>query len=80
MEVEFVVAEDADTMKNNIDTLEKAFRASVKAEVEKRLGAGMQPKASIRTDKITKEDFDKMTYADKVNLFKTNPELYNSFK
>ena len=33
--VDFVVAEDADTMNANIQLLDKAFKASVKAEVEK---------------------------------------------
>ena len=74
--VDFVVAEDADTMKANIDLLDKAFKASVKAEVEKRIGSN-SPKRNVEADKgITKEDFKKMNLRDLNNLYKNNPELY----
>ena len=42
--VDFVVAEDAETMDANIKRLDKAFKASVKAEVEKRLGSAVPKK------------------------------------
>lgn len=74
--VDFVVAEDAETMKANIDLLDKAFKASVKAEVEKRIG-GNSPKRNIDTEKgITKEQFKKMSIGDLNELYKSNPELY----
>lgn len=73
--VDFVVAEDADTMKKNIDLLDKAFKASVRSEIEKRIGTN--PKRGVSTEKtITKEDFKKMSLGDLNNLYKTNPELY----
>lgn len=76
--VDFVVAEDAETMKANIDLLDTAFKQSVKAEVEKRL-AGNAPKKGLSIDKtITKEQFRKMSYNDIVALKNENPELYNS--
>ena len=74
--VDFVVAEDADTMAANIKTLETAFKQSVKAEVEKRMG-GSTPKKAISVNKtITKEDFAKMSYADMLLLKQSDPELY----
>lgn len=73
--VDLVVTDDADTMHENIDKLDKAFKASVKAEVEKRL-ASNSPKSSISNDTITKESFSKMSLKDAQNLYKTNPELY----
>ena len=77
--VDFVVAENADDMKANIDLLEKAFKASVKQEVEKRL-ASSAPKKSLPMDKaITKEDFAKMSYAEMIALKNEQPELYASF-
>ena len=74
--VDFVVAEDAETMKSNIDLLSKAFNASVKAEVEKRLGSN-NPKKNLQSEgSITKEQFRKMNIAQQSELFKTNPDLY----
>ena len=73
--VYLVVTDDADTMHENIDKLDKAFKASVKAEVEKRL-ASNAPKSSVSNDNITKETFSKMSLKDAQNLYKTNPDLY----
>ena len=75
--VDFVVAETADEMNTKIKLLEKEFKKSVKAEVEKRL-AGSSPKKGLAPDKaITKEDFRNMSYSDLVELKNTNPELFN---
>lgn len=74
--VDFIVAEDADTMAANIKTLETAFKASVKAEVEKRMG-GATPKKAIPTNKtITQEEFASMSYGDMLALKQQDPELY----
>lgn len=76
--VDFVVAEDAETMKANIDLLDNAFKQSVRAEVEKRL-AGNAPKKGLSLDKtITKDQFRHMSYNELVALKNENPELYNS--
>ena len=74
--VDFVVAEDADTMNANIQLLDKAFKASVKAEVEKRLGSDA-PKKNLPLDQtITKEIFKKMNIMEQQKLARENPELY----
>nr|DAH61361.1 MAG TPA: capsid scaffolding protein [Caudoviricetes sp.] len=74
--VDFIVAEDAETMKANIDLLDRAFKASVKAEVEKRLG-GAAPKKNPAIDKqLTKQDFAKLSYADMMTLKQTDPTLF----
>lgn len=75
--VDFVVAETADEMNEKIKILDKEFKKSVKAEVEKRL-AGSTPKKGLAPDKaITKEDFLKMSYSDLLELKTNNPELFN---
>lgn len=74
--VDFVVAEDAETMNTNIKLLETAFNNSVKAEVEKRL-ASKAPRKNLPLDQpVTKEQFLKMTMAELSNLAQNNPELY----
>lgn len=76
--VDFVVAESAEDMNNNIALLEKAFKASVKAEVEKRLGSSA-PKKNLPPDEaITKESFKKMSIIEQNKLFSENPELYKA--
>ena len=74
--VDFVVAEDAETMKYNIDTLDKAFKASVKAEVEKRMST-TTPKKNLPLDKtMTKAELlSKSTF--EIEEFKrNNPDVY----
>lgn len=74
--VDFVVAEDADTMMANITMLEKEFKASVKAEVEKRMG-GSAPKRDLPpSETITRESFRKMSLAQQAELAANNLELY----
>lgn len=75
--VDFVVAEDAETMNSNIQLLDQAFKASVKAEVEKRL-ASKTPKQSLPlNESMSKEDFKKLSYSERVSLKQNNPEVYN---
>lgn len=76
--VDFVVAEEAETMNANISLLEKAFKQSVKAEVEKRLGSS-SPKKNLPPDEaITKESFRKMSLPEQQEIYRENPELYKS--
>lgn len=76
--VDFVVAEDAETMNANISLLEKAFKQSVKNEVEKRLGSS-SPKKNLPPDEaITKESFSKMSLIKQQELARNNPDLYKS--
>ena len=73
--VDFIVAEDADTMKANIDTLDKAFKASVKAEVEKRLASNAPKKNFVDSDAVTKESFMKLSVREQQELLRNNPDL-----
>lgn len=75
--VDMVVAEDADEMMERINLLEQAFKASVKAEVEKRLSS-KTPKKNLPIDgTITRESFRKMPLSQQAELYKQNPDLYN---
>lgn len=75
----FVVAESADDMNANILLLDKAFKASVKAEVEKRLGSSTPKKNLPLEDTITKERFQKMSLKEMAELQKNNPDIFNQF-
>lgn len=76
--VEFVIAEDAETMKANIDTLERAFKKSVKSEVEKRLGTTTPKKNLTSSDELTKERFMKLSLREQQDILNTNPDLMKS--
>lgn len=70
--VDFVVAEDAETMNENIKKLVKAIGASV----TKRLAGRSPMKAPDPTEGLTKEAFNKMSLKEQNDLFKSDPDLY----
>lgn len=74
--VSFVVTDDAETMNANIKLLEKAFKASVRKEVEARLQGNSPKKNLASNDAITKQDLMKMNVRD-LQIFKNqNPEVF----
>lgn len=76
-----VVSDDIEASQANIDKLDKLFKESVKAEVEKRL-KGATPKGNANggvTNTLTKENAKKMGLAEMSKLKETNPELYKQF-
>lgn len=78
--VDFVVNEDADVMKANIDMLDKYIKQAVAAQVTKRMSSPT-PKAGlgISTD-LTKDGFAKMSITQRNELYQTNRDLYNKLK
>ena len=76
--VDFVVAEDAESMNEAINKLDKAFKRSVKAEVEKRLGGSSPKKTEVEPSTLTKEQFAKLSLAELQRLKNEDPEVYNS--
>ena len=73
---EFIVAEDAETMMNNITLFEREFKAAVRAEVDKRI-ASPAPKAGIGVSGgITKEQFRNMTLSQQAELYHQDAELF----
>ena len=76
--VDLVLAEEAEEMNARIQLLDKAFKKSVKAEVEKRL-ASKSPVSTLDQNKTySKSDFAKMTLQQLAELKKTQPELFEN--
>lgn len=75
--VDFVVNEDAEITNNNIKILDKAFKQSVKEEVERRLSSKV-PMKSLPTDNssITREQFAKLSISELAQLKQEQPELF----
>ena len=70
------ITDDIEQSQANIETLDRLFKAAVKAEVEKRL-AGNSPKGnSAAPAEITKEMASKMSIAELNDLAKRDPELF----
>lgn len=75
--VDFVVAEDADTMKSNIDILDRAFKQSVKDQVLKQMAGSTPKKNSPPVNKpIDAAAFKKMGYEELMDLKNSDPELF----
>lgn len=76
--VDFVLADDADTMDKNIKALDKAFKRSVAEEVKKRIGGNAPVKTQTDPEAITKEQFRKMSLNEKQDLYLNNPDVYKA--
>lgn len=74
--VDYVVAADADTMLENINTFEKLFKASVTDAVSARISTGTPKGNTTKQTGLTREDFKKMSIAQQSELYNTNPTLY----
>ena len=72
------IGEDIEEAQANIDKLDKLFKDSVKAEVEKRL-AGNSPKGSGgQSQPMTKEEFLKLPMHEMQRLMDSNREFYTN--
>lgn len=66
---------DADSCSKSIAAVEKAFQEAVQAAVEEKLKGGKPPKKAQDAE-ITKEEYAKMGYSERLKLKTENPELY----
>lgn len=74
--VGYVVAEDADTMMENINSFEKAFKAAVADAVNDKLQKKTPTAGSTSQKGMTKEAFRKLSLAEQSEIYRTNPSLY----
>lgn len=72
------INDDLEASQENIDKLDKLFKAAVKAEVEKRLSGSIPKGNGTTTGVITKDNLKTMSVAELQQLKKSNPELYNN--
>jgi uncharacterized protein YbcC (UPF0753/DUF2309 family) len=78
--VDFLITDDIQSTRYNLTLAQNEINALIQKEVEKKLGEGSIPKNTTlsNTTSITKEQFNKMTHKQRVELYNTNPNLYNS--
>ena len=76
----FVMADNAEAIKENISILKEQFEMAIEKAVAEKL-RGHTPKTATQTGTtVTKEQFKKMGYKEKMEIFNTDPELYNQLK
>ncbi|MCA1025779.1 DUF4355 domain-containing protein [Cytobacillus kochii] len=78
----FVLGNDAEATKNNLDLFQTQFQQAVEKAVNEKL-KGQVPKSSTGTGlegTMTKEQFNKLGYKDRLALYQSNPDLYNQLQ
>ena len=76
---EMLKAQDAESTFENIKIFEAKFNEAVERLVNERL-KGNTPKAKSDVSGMTKETFNKMSYKERLELYNSDPELYNKLK
>ncbi|TCN25489.1 DUF4355 domain-containing protein [Mesobacillus foraminis] len=75
--LDFFIGQDEESTVSNLDLFEEAMQAFVKLQVDERLKGSYTPPAGGQDPQgITKEQFQKMGYLERVKLQQDNPELY----
>ena len=75
-----IIGDDLNEAQQNIELLDKLFKAAVTEEVKKRLALqSSTPRSGNGGDNLAaqKADFKKMSLVEQNKLYKENPELYN---
>ena len=77
----YVLADSAEIIKDNIKNFKSMWQAEIEKAVNERL-QGKTPKTANKPngDTVTKEQFNKMGYAERLSLFNANPDLYEQLK
>ena len=71
------ITDNLEESQQRIDTLDKLFREAVAAEVKKRLATSNPVVGTGDSNAMTKDRFHSMSLSQRMELFNTNPELYN---
>ena len=74
--VDYIVADDADTMMENITVFERAFKAAVADEVARKIAAPTPKTGTAKQTGMARDEFRKLNTAQQAEIYRTNPELY----
>lgn len=71
------IGDDVEEAQVRIDSLDKLFKAAVKAEVEKRIGSNTPKTSTIGLETgMTKEKFAQLNDNEKIAFLKSNPDFF----
>lgn len=74
------ISEDLEESQTRIDTLDRLFKQAVADEVKRRLATGKPTVGTGATEEMSRDKFKNMSLAERNNLYRENPELYNKLK
>lgn len=74
--VDYIVAEDAETMLENINVFERAFKSAVSDAVSKKISAPSPKNGTPQQTGMTREEFKKLNISQQSEIYRTNPKLY----
>lgn len=78
--VDYVVADDAETMMENITKFERLFKACVSDAVSRKISSPAPKVGAMVQTGMTQADFKKLSIAQRATLKQTNPELYEQLR
>lgn len=74
-----LIGKDAESTKTNVENFTKSFNEAVELKVKEMLKGTPQKKLGGNAQ-LTKEEFNKMSYSERVELYNTNKGLYDQLK
>ncbi len=77
-----LVSDDTEVTKTNVDNFVEMFKATktdIETQVRSSLSKVEPPKQGNGDKPVTKEDFNKMGYVEKIKFKGTHPEMYKEF-
>lgn len=79
--IDFLLAQDDETTGANIELFENSMKQYIETGIKAKLGdSEYTPPVGGGQIGITKEQFNKMSYKERVELFNSDPETYNKLK
>ena len=75
---EYMMDETAEKVAAKITDFKKLWQEELQAAVDERIKSKTPKAGATQKSAITKEDFKKMSYREKVALYESNPELYKA--
>ena len=79
--IDFLLAQDDETTGANIELFENSMKQYIETGIKEKLGdSEYTPPVGGGQIGITKEQFNKMSYKERVELFNSDPETYNKLK
>ena len=74
--VDYIVAEDAETMLENINVFERAFKSAVSDAVSKKISAPSPKNGAPQQTGMPREEVKKLNISQQAEIYRTNPRLY----
>ena len=75
-----LIDEDLEESQARIDTLDRLFKQAVADEVKRRIATGKPTVGTGNPNELSRDDFKRMSLADRNKLYNEKPELYKRLK